>query len=778
MKVQFLDLLQGVSNPDQVSTSLTIVPFVDFLRRKITEKNNLRQQFFEHTLETILEIPEWDKEITPDNIARYQYVFNLVYFTFAPPVVNEAEDAWALAKPFSGTLFFGTDSFYNLLTFDGISLRENLFRKKELPESLLKEKKIIYSLILERFYKFNAVWKSEIIYAYQDDTTGLNRYYKLTFDNQFVKVGFDGTPPQIDFTSFKITRDIEEENLPDLQKILPLEHFHFEGFSIVRVADITLDYAMDHIRDLIVNPKPGYGVYDDVSRSLQNTLGKKTIDIKLLPMLKINNHLAFGSSEDTRQYLDAHCVQYDFDRSEYLSAVRDYTEHPQIYFYPDLTLATDHQSKIVTFFANKGLRSVAIVPIFNHSSLVGIIEVLSRKQNELTAQCLAVLTHVIPLLKQLFQATIDNFEQTIDAVIRKNFTPLQSAIQWRFNEAAWHYLQQTSDESKNEIEHIYFPEVYPLYGAIDIRDSSKKRNQALQSDMYFRLGLLTGLLEKIKARSKMELTDELMSKASRWGSHILESITPELELDLLIFFKNEAEPLLSHFRNQSPQLDELIEEYFKAIEPGGKAYASRRDLEKSFQMVNAAISNDLEALNNAIQETYPCYFEKFRSDGIEYDIYAGQSIAPEKKFDTLFLKDLRLQQLSSMVKIARDLNHLIARLPKKLETTQLIFIHSYPIDISFRSDERRFDVEGAYNIRYQMVKKRIDKVHIKDSKERLTQPGKIALVYFQARDIEEYLSYISYLQGKDLLDEKIEYLDLEYLQGVSGLKALRVTVKI
>jgi hypothetical protein len=119
-----------------------------------------------------------------------------------------------------------------------------------------------------------------------------------------------------------------------------------------------------------------------------------------------------------------------------------------------------------------------------------------------------------------------------------------------------------------------------------------------------------------------------------------------------------------------------------------------------------------------------------------------------------------------------------AELPRRLETTQLIFVHSNTIDISFRSDEHRFDVEGAYNIRYEMIKKRIDKVLIKGTNERLTQPGKIALVYFQQKDVEEYISHIHYLQDQQILTEGIEYLELEELQGVSGLKAIRVNVQM
>jgi hypothetical protein len=90
-------------------------------------------------------------------------------------------------------------------------------------------------------------------------------------------------------------------------------------------------------------------------------------------------------------------------------------------------------------------------------------------------------------------------------------------------------------------------------------------------------------------------------------------------------------------------------------------------------------------------------------------------------------------------------------------------------------DEKQFDVDGAYNIRYEIIKKRIDKAFIKGAQERITVPGKIAIIYSQEKDAVEYMKYVKYLQSKKLIG-KIERHDLEDLQGVAGLKALRVEV--
>jgi len=91
-------------------------------------------------------------------------------------------------------------------------------------------------------------------------------------------------------------------------------------------------------------------------------------------------------------------------------------------------------------------------------------------------------------------------------------------------------------------------------------------------------------------------------------------------------------------------------------------------------------------------------------------------------------------------------------------------------------DEKQFDVDGTYNARYEIVKKRVDKAYIKGTKERVNQQGKISIVYSQKQDEKEYLRYIKFLQSKHYLDTDVEIVELQDLQALTGLKAIRVSV--
>jgi hypothetical protein len=256
-------------------------------------------------------------------------------------------------------------------------------------------------------------------------------------------------------------------------------------------------------------------------------------------------------------------------------------------------------------------------------------------------------------------------------------------------------------------------------------------------------------------------------------------MTAEDEIHVNEFLSQEAEPVFDHLQKNDSQASEIVAQYFNIVNDSNSSlYRYRHEYEQSVSKINDAILAYLAKEEEAIQKSYPHYFEKYRTDGIEYNIYIGQSISPQRPFNLLYLKNIRLWQLRSMAEAARITHQLVPSLKVPLQTTQLILVHSQSIAISFRREERKFDVEGSYNIRYEIIKKRLDKVRIKDTGERLTQPGKIAIVYFNQKEVPEYQEYIEFLKNKNIIKPGVEFLELEELQGVKGMRALRVEINL
>ncbi|NNF19498.1 MAG: GAF domain-containing protein, partial [Flavobacteriaceae bacterium] len=173
---------------------------------------------------------------------------------------------------------------------------------------------------------------------------------------------------------------------------------------------------------------------------------------------------------------------------------------------------------------------------------------------------------------------------------------------------------------------------------------------------------------------------------------------------------------------------------------------------------------------------FPHYFERYKTDGVEHNMYIGQSIAETREFEPLYLNNLRLWQLQVMCEMENAYYNLKSKLPVKLDVASLILVYNSALSIRFRMDEKHFDVDGTYNARYEVIKKRIDKSFIKGTEERLTQTGKLCIIYSQKKDELEYLRYIKFLKSKGYFTDNIEILELEGLQGVSGLKAIRAEI--
>jgi hypothetical protein len=140
------------------------------------------------------------------------------------------------------------------------------------------------------------------------------------------------------------------------------------------------------------------------------------------------------------------------------------------------------------------------------------------------------------------------------------------------------------------------------------------------------------------------------------------------------------------------------------------------------------------------------------------------------------MKNLRLWQIKVACGMAWHTEDLKSSVKVPLDTAHLILIQNTPLSIRFRFDEKRFDVDDTYDIRQEIIKSRLDKAVVKGGKERLTQPGKIAIVYSHPEEAEELKRHIDFLRSQGYLTGAVEALDLEDLPGVRGLKSFRVSV--
>jgi hypothetical protein len=760
-----------------IEHQLSFRPFINYLKHQVEVEKTIKSEFYRFVLNKFRAYPQFETEgLSAKDAVGYTKLLELVYTVLSPTIEDERTLFWAVGNPIRSKIIFSTDAFY---TF--IDDRNKRDQKSIISDTALKQRQtdFLYRLILEKLYNFPADTGHDNIYALPDKKTRLTKYYRVHNDVRFIDVIAKGKLPDINPEMIEPFL-YEGSDMSILKDIIPLEMFQLEGFAVITIHDITAKHAIETIRHSLINTTPKTkDLYKNILNALQTLSGNPAVQFGLMPFIRVNNQLVFDPPECKNSVLIKTGKKRGVLTDEFLSFIKDYIQKPEAMFFITLSDKKVARYPFLKRLRDANIRSYIIIPVYYNRHLAGALEIFSEQKVVFYAKLLSRLQNAIPLVSQLLHNTAEQFNEKLQGIIKTSFTTLQPSVEWKFNEAAWRYLIEGQKNSKPEMELVAFRNVHPLYGAIDIRDSTVQHNKALNQDVEMLISTIAELVKQLKQIiPNKRVSDALAKQHLQWLPDIraLERANDETMLNDLV--KNTINPYLITLRDKYPVTEKLLCAYEKAVDESGLVYKNRSALEKSIKLINKAMSNYFDAAQVKLQKIYPCYFEKFRSDGIEYDVYTGQTLAPEIPFKDNHLTNFRKWQLKATIDVAKITHKLIEKMPVPLRTASLIFVHSSHIDICFRNDERHFDVEGYYNIRYEVIKKRIDKVNIKSTKERLTQPGKIALVYFNSAEAEEYISLIKQFQKNGSLKKDMEFVELENLQGVTGLKALRVSIKL
>jgi len=507
------------------------------------------------------------------------------------------------------------------------------------------------------------------------------------------------------------------------------------------------------IRDL----KLGYSIFDNVNTKICETQVNKSNSLILNHGIEINCDSSYFCNTIMQKVFKDH-------ETFIISDVADY----------GVKTGNNLFSKNLQ---ENNIQSIILIPIkATNNGDLALLEIASPRAYDLNSVNINKLKDIIPVFEAAVKRTSEERQNILEATIQENYTSIHSSVKWRFYEAAekYHTTRQTNTNAK--LDEIVFNDVYPLFGQSDIKGSSVARNKAIQEDLTTQLTLAITVLKDACKTEKLPIYNELMFRVTSYLNDVKEGLNAGDEINILDFLNREIYPVFNHINKISTELSQKVSVYMKRLDKNlNVVYEKRKEYENSVTLLNDKLAQFLDNKQKQAQEMFPHYFERYKTDGVEYNMYIGQAITKKKKFDDLYLYNLRLWQLQTTYEMENLAFYERKNMQHDLQVASLILVHSNAMAIKFRMDEKQFDVDGAYNIRYEIIKKRIDKANIKGTDERLTVPGKIAIVYSQDKDALEYIKYINYLQSKNQLG-KIEFLELEDLQGASGLKALRVEV--
>jgi len=753
---------------------LSFKPLLDYLKQNPDLlKGSLPCAGF--SLDQILaEVPELASPI-PDPDALHEdhpWIRRLIGLVF-PPVFWETEAA-AVMIPFSMKPIRISPEFRRLF----IDARGDFSGRMNLEKKLFQKGRAIraFLFILEKFYGISRNIEYPVIRIVQDPLTGLERYFQIKFDFRFVDVRALKPPKSLS----EKEREFILANLtePDqLRTLLPPEDFELCGFTILQATDVTESEVLSALgRDMIdqesIISKEGFLRLQQRLR----TYFRRPNLVADLSAIYGEQVLFLNSGMD----MTRNCIFADSQHvpiSEFQGTIYEEAVLTQKAFLISDVAQSDMPENRKSAFIDQGIHSIMITPLHYKGRPIGMLILGSPKSGDLTPLDALSMTQIQPLFSMAINKALDDLENQIQGVIKEKCTAVHPSVEWRFREAAVRHLENLRQGIQSEMEPIVFRDVLPLYGVCDIRGSANERNRAIREDLKAHLALAQDVLKAAHDSKPLFVLKELLSQIEERIRRIQAGVTSGDEISLVKFLREEVEPLFDHLRPFGPKVLRAMERYHASIESkSGTVFRLRKDVEESVSMLAGRLADYLDREEAQLQQLFPHYFERHRTDGIDYLIYVGESLSKTDRFSPLYLKNLRLWQLKLAAGLARLTEALKSELKIPLETAQLILIQDAPLSIRFRFDEKRFDVDGAYDMRHEIIKSRLDKAVVKGKNERLTQPGKIAVVYSQPAEGREIRRHIDFLKSEGYLTGQAESLELGDLPGVQGLKALRVDV--
>ncbi|MEM1041746.1 MAG: GAF domain-containing protein [Bacteroidota bacterium] len=716
-------------------------------------------------------------DLDPDALHAHGDLVDLMLSAVFPRAQWD-ESVAALLPPFGTGMVYATPTSERLGLFGAATLHEQMDldpRGFELGRTMMA-----YYLVLERCYGITVPYDFPLLLNLSDAGTELERHFKLLIDTQFVWVETRGARPPLGETDLaRLVASPTDRAL--WEQMLPPERFALHGFTIATALDVTDEQVLSALRDDLLEKAAMTSEASVVrlERRLRSLLRSPDLRFGLI-CLEDGDDL--GETQRVRAIgrsllLSSGAAPVCPRRGESVYAqalgsgcpvvVSDLAAHEPQTGYEDHLLA-------------EGFGSLLVAPLRVGERTVGLLELAAPQPGALNAFNTMKIEEVASVFATALQRSLDEREDHIQAVIKSQCTAIHPVVEWRFREAALRYIEATPGAAPGErrqLEPIVFPGVLPLYGASDIRDSSTHRNAAIAADLAEQLSLAFAVVVEASAHRSLPGLDELGFRLQCTIDEVGAGLRTEHEAHVAEFLRRDVESLFDHLAPYGAGVRDRVAAYRAALDPTlGMRYEARRHYEESVTKINETIACHLERQDDYAQRLVPHYFENYKTDGVEHNLYVGDALLEDRTVDPLAVRNLRLWQLMATCSTAWALDRIAPDLPMPLQVAHLVLVQTTPLAIRFRYDEKQFDVDGAYNTRYEIVKKRIDKACVAGTEERLTQPGHLAIAFTPGRAAQEYQTYLDYLRAAGYLGAPVEEVALEPMPGVHGLRAFRVPV--
>ncbi len=626
-------------------------------------------------------------------------------------------------------------------------------------------------LILNQHYGTDFNFGRPLLYDIPS-ARGIMKHYRILYNTDFIELSPTDKAVAIKPADIELLRD-SFDDLDTWKKYFPAGSWSFKGFAIMNLFDATAEHAVSNLKGSLLGAAN--------SEALQREMQQVFRSIYRIPELKVG----FTSYNEAENKFSP--ATFNSKLNSYLlrdgkeQACAELSRLIQQDKYAVISDVGRLQEKepangMARRLLEQQIQSVILAPVTKNGFPLGILELASPKAGDLNSINAGQLENTMPYITDAIDRQHSFVQSQVQALIQNEYTTVHPSVYWKFKKEAQNALEARTGKKDYTLKEIVFSDVMPLYGQVDIKSSSTQRNASVQSDLSAQLTAVLSLVTLLQAQTGQFAPEGTISYLQDLLANVQSGLRADSEQFVQHYLETHIHPWLKSTVALHPSYQATIRNYFEQCNESGDYHLNRRKYEDTVARINQKMATVIDGAQASAQMTFPHYYERFKTDGIEHNLYIGASIAPARPYDITQLYDLRLWQLQVICHMESAHRSIKNDLPYPLEVASLILVYNHCMSIRFRMDEKRFDVDGSYNARFETLKKRIDKAHIRNTTERLTATGKIAIVYTSHEEEAEYLRYVHFLQARQLLKEEIELVDVEDLQGVSGLKAIRVGV--
>ncbi len=719
-------------------------------------------------LEKAAQIPELRTGISdPNFFVEHRDFLKELFRDLFPPMLTKNEIK-AAGFPFYNYFFNPSERFKEILQNAGQNF--DMFINGMDPHQYYV---ISCCLILRDYYNVPVNFSMPFIFDIPNKD-GIIQHYRFLNNIDFMEIKPLKNHKKLSESDIKELLDNYDDIDLWLEKFPP-ESWELKGFALITFYDATIEIAVSNLKSKLIN------IEDD--KNLKNEINSIFRSIFMISDLEVG-YTAVNVTDNTFVRTPINYILDSFmlsgSASDFASEItwekgfKTLLQSKKYFTFSDIDqIYKDFpESHIANHIYKSGIKSVIFAPIIKDNRILGIFEITS-KQKVLNSVIANKMESVMPYLVDTMERLYVGLETKLEAIIQREYTAIHPSVHWKFREEAERHIEFYNVEADLPYQNIKFENLTPLYGQTDIKNSSSSRNYAIQQDLSIQLTDLEILLQKLS--SFKDLTS-VLSKIQAYQILLDNDLKADTETKIQHFISATIHPLLEELKLENAENNFLITSYFKNLDPNTQSvYHHIKRFDESVSLINRGISHLLDKRQEEQQKIFPFYYERFKTDGVEHNLYMGSSIAPQLSYSDVFLKNLKLWQLRVVCETEIVFQTQKTKLSFPLEVTSLILAYGGTLNIQFRMDEKRFDVDGSYNARYEVIKKRIDKALIKNSEERLVTPGKLSIVFAENSERDDYLKYLKILQNEDILKDDIEIVELENLQGMTGFQAIRVS---